>query len=284
MDISSNNTDINNIILNIIQSPVDDRDWIFDISLSGKKNNIVDLRDDLMEIRNQGSQGTCYAQAAACMKELQEKKDYGLNEYLSPQFFYNNRGNLYDENEENDSGMFGRNVMKLLKEIGICTEKLYPYGIIENKDKISEDIYLNASRNKIKGYARVTTIDGLKESLNENGICLIAFPVYNYGKEIWNQSENDTFKGGHAMAVVGYLEDCFIIRNSWGSSWCDNGYCYYKFNDWGAHWEIWTTIDILEPDSPIPEPVTPEPPTPEPIPTKTTWLDCILILRKLLRK
>ena len=36
------------------------------------------------------------------MKEWQEKRDYGLDEYLSPQFFYNNRPNLYDDNNKND--------------------------------------------------------------------------------------------------------------------------------------------------------------------------------------
>ena len=46
------------------------------------------------------------------------------------------------------------------------------------------------------------------------------------------------------MTVVGYLEDCFIIRNSWGQEWGDNGYYYYYYKDWGKHWELWTTIDI----------------------------------------
>jgi len=31
-------------------------------------------------------------------------------------------------------------------------------------------------------------------------------------------------KGGHALAVVGYNANGVIIRNSWGSSWCDGGY------------------------------------------------------------
>jgi hypothetical protein len=59
-------------------------------------------------------------------------------------------------------------------------------------------------------------------------------------------TENDKFMGGHAMTVVGYDDDnkYFIIRNSWGENWGDKGYCYYKYEDWGAHWECWTTIDM----------------------------------------
>jgi hypothetical protein len=47
----------------------------------------------------------------------------------------------------------------------------------------------------------------------------------------------------HNCACAGYLKDCFIIRNSWSSQWGDNGYTYYKFEDFGMHWEIWTCID-----------------------------------------
>ena len=178
--------DISNVILNVVQSPEDGRDWVY--SSSSEIKNILDYRNDLHPIRNQGNQGTCYAQSAACMKEWQEKKDYGLDEYLSPQFFYNNRDNWYDEDKNNDEGMFGRNVMKLLKEIGICTENEYPYGLIQRKGKINEGCFLKANNHKISAYARINTLYGLKQSLCNNGPCLIAFPVYNYSTQLWKQS------------------------------------------------------------------------------------------------
>ena len=47
-----------NIIFNMKRSPIDERDWIL------KNENIelpkiLDYRKDLLEIRNQGNQGTC---------------------------------------------------------------------------------------------------------------------------------------------------------------------------------------------------------------------------------
>jgi C1A family cysteine protease len=39
--------------------------------------------------------------------------------------------------------------------------------------------------------------------------------------------------GGHAVMAVGYTDrfQCFIVRNSWGSNWGDQGHCYmpYKY-------------------------------------------------------
>ena len=230
--------------LNIKKSPTDARDFIY------KNNNPVpetyDMRPQLQPIRNQGMQGSCLAFSTACMKEYQELKDYKFNEYMSPQFFYDNRPNLYDDNENNDEGMFGRDAMKMLQKIGICTEKEYPYGDIKNKDIIDKSIYESALKHTCKQYGKLYTISELKTALIENGPCLICFPVYNHGKEMWKPlTKNSKFLGGHAMTVVGYNENEFIIRNSWGKDWGEKGYCFYPYNQWGSHWEIWTTIDDI---------------------------------------
>ena len=84
----------------------------------------------------------------------------------------------------------------------------------------------------------------LKKSLFINGPCLISFPVNNKGVKMWQKKEGETNSyGGHAMTIVGYNNEGFIIRNSWGKDWGTNGYCIYPYQDWGSHWEIWTTVD-----------------------------------------
>lgn len=57
----------------------------------------------------------------------------------------------------------------------------------------------------------------------------------------------DKRKGGHAVTVVGYNKKGFILRNSWGSNWGDNGYVIFPYSDFGMQWEIWTTIDANSP-------------------------------------
>jgi hypothetical protein len=36
--------------------------------------------------------------------------------------------------------------------------------------------------------------------------------------------------GRHAMLIVGYIGNFFIVKNSWGADWGDKGYCYIPKN------------------------------------------------------
>ena len=226
-------------ICKTVPSPEDNRDW--NASTIYKTTSLkpeLDLRNNLPPVRNQGSQGTCAAQTAACMKEWQEKKDYNFSGYMSPQFIYNNRENQHSE------GMFGRDVMRILSKIGSIEDAIYNYGKIEPVEDIEDQFYEKAKMHKIKNYARIYDIESLKKALNINGPCYIAFPVYNYGPRMWKKENPESqMNGGHAMTIVGYNSEGFLIRNTWGTSWGNDGYCLYPYDDWGAHWEIWTTID-----------------------------------------
>ena len=268
-----------NYKLNVNKSKHDDRDYKFELLSSSKmitSNSICDYRNNILPVRNQGSQGTCYAQVASCVKEWQEER-YKMSQkaYFSPQFFYNHRnyfnnGKQDGEDLNEDYGMTGRDVMRILKNVGICDESLYPYGTIQKESEIDSNIKSLAKVNVIKSYARVETLQGLKNSLLLNGPCLIAFPVYNYFDQMWLNIFDNELLGGHAMTVVGFddYKQHFIIRNSWGKSWGDQGYCYYNYKDWNSHWECWTTVDLEyeKPKEPEPEPEPAPEPEPEPVP------------------
>lgn len=225
------------------RSPTDLRDLILcsiypdDVKLP----TTYDLRPEMPPVRDQGSQGSCSAQTAAEMKEWQERFNIESEEYMSPQFIYNLRENYGEE------GMTPRDTMKILNKIGVVYEKNYPYGKIERLDPstISSQLMDEASKYIIAGYAKITLIDGLKKALFANGPCYLAFPVYNPEKwEFWKPDyAGQEALGGHAVSAVGWLKDSFIVRNHWTAQWADKGYTYFKFSDWGAQWEAWTTID-----------------------------------------
>ena len=121
-----------------------------------------------MPVRNQGIQGTCYAQSAACMKEWQEKHNYDNNEYFSPQFFYNLRSNKYDDDQNNDAffgsikfvvklGKFDSNSYKLEQskktrnylEYTDVSDKLYQPVKRENKIRV---VKISKSGVKVGGF------------------------------------------------------------------------------------------------------------------------------------
>ena len=265
---------MSNILLNpplctIIPSPTDTRDWKAE-SIYQAETTVparLNLTNHLPPVRNQGNQGTCAAQSAACMKEWQEHLESDFNEHMSPQYIYNLRENQLSE------GMYCRDVMRILQTYGVCPDKQYPYGIVESPDAIPNDVTTVAKRYTIKSYASISTVMSLKKALWRNGPCLIAFPVYHYGIDMWNQTKpGQVAQGGHAMAVVGYTTTHFIIRNSWGPAWGENGYCNYPFTEWGSHWEVWTTIDDLSVSPPSSPPIPADPTTDS---TVTSWSECL---------
>lgn len=264
---------MDNFTLGAVPSPYDERDYIARTFYHAEQKYppLLDYRDVLLPVRNQGNQGACVAFSACVMKEWQEKQEDNLSEYLSPQYIYNWRAN------KPNSGMNLRNCMQILQQRGVCLEQTFPYQ--QWVDFVDGSATEEANNFKITKYARVNTIEDLKIALFKSGPCIVSFPVYNYGMHFWKSSDPKQVSiGGHAVAIIGYTEDSFIIQNSWSSKWGNNGYTYYPFADWGSHWEIWTTIDddseVLkhanyDQDEPEPEPL--------PVPVKKRTFMCFKI-------
>lgn len=219
-------------IINDKESPPDFRDYSVDVALKDVKYpEEIDPRKELLPIRDQGSQGSCSAMAATAIKEIHEK-----SEYQSPQFVYNLR--------ENDGpGMYPRNTMKILKGIGSVLEEKFPYG--ENTKTVPLTVKKSASKYRIKAYGRIHTVEAAKKAIAENGGFYISVPVWDFRERMWHKKhDRDQKVGNHAMAVVGYNKEGFIIRNSWGDNWGTNGYTIMPYEDWEDKNEAWSMIDI----------------------------------------
>ena len=102
---------------------------------------------------------------------------------------------------------------------------------------------LNLGNLKINLYGKINDILALKYAIVMNGPCCGALPVYSNDKEFWKKKHGDTLLGGHAISIIGYDEGGFFIRNSWGSSFGDDGYTYIKNEDMDIMIEMWTIIN-----------------------------------------
>ena len=127
---------------------------------------------------------------------------------------------IFDSSSVKSSeGMTFKDGLKFLKHEGVSTKE----GV-ETIDR----------------YATIGSIICLKQALILNGPCVGALPVYDSRvTEFWDSAYGD-YQGGHAVTVVGYNEDGFIIRNSWGRSYGDNGYSIIPYDDFNKFMEIWT--------------------------------------------
>lgn len=222
----------------------------------------LDLRASLMPIRDQADTSECVAFATSCMKEYQERKNIGLTEYFSPQYIYDRRSNAPSD------GMYPNNALDILKGSGCALESSYPFK--NTPGSMTTDLIQQAANFKINSYALVNSVDELKQALASQGVCTISFPVYNYSMMFWRQNSGDKELGGHCVSVVGYSDSnqWFILRNSWGVGWGQEGYCFYPYSDWGKQWDCYSSIDA---DS---NKVFPRPPAP-PSPNKKTC--CVLM-------
>ena len=117
------------------------------------------------------------------------------------------------------------------------------YDISKLKDKPTENCYTEAKNHRSVQYSNVTQQkDHILSALSEGNVIAFGFTVFE-SFEKGSVKDNgimtmpkDTEKslGGHAVAIVGNINiegtDYFIVRNSWGTEWGDNGYFYMPYD------------------------------------------------------
>lgn len=215
----------------------------------------IDLSGNMLGVRDQGQEPACVAFAAAAVKEWQE----GFT--LSPRF-------LYDRIAQPQGGAYPRDAMRTLADTGVPEEECQPY-IPNTPTQPCENALKRAEPNKIRTYARLTTIDELRRCLVEHGPFMAAFGI----NESWFSTKDGRVYdepvqiGGHAVAIVGYdnTEQLMKFKNSWGPNWGDKGYGYMSYvTATKTLWDAWSVVDI--PDNEEEEGGAPKPPEPEPQP------------------
>lgn len=115
---------------------------------------------------------------------------------------------------------------------GIDTEKTYPY---EGKDDTCRYVAKNSGATD-KGFVDIPegNEDKLKQALATIGPVAVAIDASHesfqfYSEGVYFEPECDAQNLDHGVLAVGYGtdekgQDYYIVKNSWGSSWGDQGY------------------------------------------------------------
>ena len=177
----------------------------------------------LPPILNQGEKSICVPCA------LSAHLDWNYNVDNNGKIFKENKillNDIYEARKDKtkDNGMQIKEALDYLRKIGVKSKN----GLM-----------------KIRNYAKVTSTVALKYALIMNGPCIGALRVYNENKtDFWNRDfTGQDFLGGHAVAIVGYDEKGFIIRNSWGNSYGRGGYSTISYDEANKFLELWTIYD-----------------------------------------
>jgi hypothetical protein len=129
---------------------------------------------------------------------------------------------IYDSRENDGEGMTFKDAFKYLKHKGVSSK---------------------AGKLKISAYGKINNPLALKYAIVMNGPCFGALPVYSDDYDFWNKKPGDRLLGYHAISIIGYDEEGFFIRNSWGTSFGDRGYTKIKNSELDEMLELWTIIE-----------------------------------------
>lgn len=216
----------------------------------------VDLRPHMTTIENQGSTSSCVANAVAGAYEYLVKKHLGEEAYeVSRMFIYYNA--RYIGEIEGDEGCIVQDAIEGLKEYGACSEETWEFDENIVNEEPSEEAYEEAANFLVESVEHIPLdMYSWKHALAEGNPIIFGMSLFDsFDKQkkkglVPVPSDKETSReshAGHSMLCVGYSdkEKLFIVRNSWGKSWGDKGYCYIpydylinpKFND-GDSWII----------------------------------------------
>lgn len=238
----------------------DARDYLFAAPLQRFPQGLppsIDLRSECPPIYDQGQLGSCTANGIAGAIEFDQQKQG--NKAFTPSrlfIYYNER--VIEGTVGQDAGAQIRDGIKSVAKLGAPPEADWPYVIAQFAAKPPVAAYADALQDLATSYMRVTqNLQQMQGCLAAGFPFVLGFTVY---QSFESQSVADTglvpmpasgekVLGGHCVVAVGY-DDAnrrFTIRNSWGTGWGANGYCFMPYEYLQSHHlasDFWTIRSV----------------------------------------
>ena len=235
-------------ILNCKPSPKTEEDWTYE---HAEEADIVaaapaipatkDLRTDWWKINDQGTTGSCvgWATADSLLRwHFVKAGRLATSDLLSPRFVWMasketdqliTRPTTFIETE----GTSLKSALDIARKFGVVRDAILPFASGKLYGGKSQTFYAGAALRKILAYFNLgTNLTNWRSWIATKGPILTRLDVdtswdaatVNGGN--MDEYQADATRGGHAVAVVGYMPGRFVIRNSWGTGWGDRGFGY----------------------------------------------------------
>ena len=237
-------------ICNLIPSKNTEKDWQFEHAVAAGALTAVaapppsvDLRAAWWDVGNQGSTGSCvgWASTDGVARYMFVKANrLAQNAKLSPRFTWmaskeTDQFTSRPETMIEGAGTTLKAAVDILRNYGAAPETLLPFNIATLMYGGDENaFYATCASRKIASYFNLQkNLASWRAWLAATGPLLVGLSV----DRTWDNAtathglldtfQPNTVRGGHAVTVVGYRKDGrFIIRNSWGTAWGDQGFAY----------------------------------------------------------
>jgi len=200
-----------------------------------------DLREDWWDIGDQGSTGSCvgWATADSVLRWHYVKTGrVAQDEHISPRFIWmaaketdlsRSQPTTFIELE----GTSLKAALDIARKFGAVLDTVLPFKSGKLYPDEAKTFYALAAQLKLTSYFNLSTkLSSWRSWLATKGPILTRLNV----DATWDNADAtqgnldvylpETIRGGHAVALVGYTPDRFIVRNSWGTGWGDQGFAY----------------------------------------------------------
>ena len=212
----------------------DHRDLKYSLNAVVPYPESYDQRTQDTAVDDQGPLGSCTGNAIAGSIAFENKQAGKAPFKPSRLFIYYNERRM-EGTIKQDAGAMIRDGIKSVASEGVCSETLWPYDISKFTKRPLSKCYTEARKHKVAQYARVPQTEAaLKSIISQGNTIVFGFSVYESfeSQEVASSgvmpmpAKSEKLLGGHAVLMVGYTKDHYIVRNSWGTAWGDHGYFY----------------------------------------------------------
>ncbi|MBV6644985.1 MAG: C1 family peptidase [Cyclobacteriaceae bacterium] len=236
--------------LNCETSPDQQEDWTYQKAIEEELIEVSvnipaqkDLREgrDWWGIQDQKRTGACvgFACADGIMRwHLVEKNLIGIDDLISARFIWMASKEMdtlirHPTTFIEKAGTHIKTALRVVLKYGCVLDKNLGMWKHKTYEGSVEGFYSRAKMYRINAFFSIPKeISALKHWLAVQGPILTRLNIdenwvnahLNEGK--MEEFHEDSIKGGHAVAIVGYDEDHFIVKNSWGDDWGDKGFGY----------------------------------------------------------
>ena len=238
-------------VLNVVPSRETERDFRFEhadaarlVGAAATVPKAKDLRETWWKVGDQGTTGSCvgWATADSLLRwHFVKAGKIKSTETMSKRFIWM----ASKETDEfagtptsfiEDAGTSLKAALDIARRYGSVKENVLPFsgGLYPGRP---ETFYSLAAQLKIQSYFNLSlnrggSFDAWRRWLATKGPILTRLDIESKwddcGEVNGNLDEYDlrSRRGGHAVSLVGYTADRFIVRNSWGTGWGDKGFAY----------------------------------------------------------